>query len=590
MTSAVSGVGSYFFVADSSGDFAAVQECLSISCPSMSSETIDVTSLDSTSGYKETIGGFLDAGEVQVEMNWIKGTGQTRIRDYLSSKTSAAYKIFVNAGGAWSFNGIVTGWNLTFGADEAIKASATIKVTGAATWVSANNRNLLIIGDSYAQRTTSPTDPWYAQYLNYANTITNVGIGGAKLATGGSPIKDEVAGYLATYDAGTVIINGGSNDIKGPLSAPPDTEAVKSAMAEIIDAVLSAGRECITLDIPPLGGYAFLNADISSPSYGTEKLAAITEYNSWLAAYSVAVGARHVSIFDILDDSGSIAAAYDLGDGLHANVAGCQAMAAAIDLALVKDDAVAHDANAPVALRGLPEPENLATADITAVQSLINAVGDEWDSVIECWWFKTASLANAYAGLKGTYTATVAAGTPSVEGDGMLLEAGEYLDLGFDQDDIPLNHSVGFMFGAVTTTASNLYAYGGGDNFGSINSPITSSLDFRQHASQGFKVRGHSNGSYTIASKDFSDAVDQVVESRAVSGANLYLEVYENGTLIGTSPTVAVDQRTSRDVYLNANNLDSGVDSGNSAHWVCFFITDGTTTPSTWNTAVKGAA
>ena len=62
-TSAISGVGTTLYRSTTSGGtFAAVAEIPSISGPNMTRDTIDVTDLDSTGGYREFIAGFRDGG------------------------------------------------------------------------------------------------------------------------------------------------------------------------------------------------------------------------------------------------------------------------------------------------------------------------------------------------------------------------------------------------------------------------------------------------------------------------------------------------------------------------------------------------
>jgi predicted secreted protein len=97
-SAAISGVGTHFqrATADTSDPtFASIAEVNSISGPSLSRDTIDVTSLDSTSGYREFIGGFRDGGEVSLEMNFTKD-GFTDMKTDFESASLWDYRICGN--------------------------------------------------------------------------------------------------------------------------------------------------------------------------------------------------------------------------------------------------------------------------------------------------------------------------------------------------------------------------------------------------------------------------------------------------------------------------------------------------------------
>ena len=74
VSNAIAGVGSQFLRErdNSSGTFLAIAEVGSITGPNLSRASIDVTSLDSTGGYREFIGSFRDGGELTFEMNFTR--------------------------------------------------------------------------------------------------------------------------------------------------------------------------------------------------------------------------------------------------------------------------------------------------------------------------------------------------------------------------------------------------------------------------------------------------------------------------------------------------------------------------------------
>ena len=79
VSNAFSGVGTIFKNGDGSSNegFAAIAEINSIDGPNKTKSTIDVTSLDSTGGYREFISSFRDAGQVVLNMNFTRDRTST---------------------------------------------------------------------------------------------------------------------------------------------------------------------------------------------------------------------------------------------------------------------------------------------------------------------------------------------------------------------------------------------------------------------------------------------------------------------------------------------------------------------------------
>lgn len=137
MGSIKAGVGTTVKIGTSSGSATAIAKLLTIGGPSISAESVEVTSLDSTGGYKEWISGLRQGGEVQLDLYWQKGnTAQQLIRDALDAGTRLwmyiewptspldGVQFYCNVG---SF-----GANTT--ANEGIKASVGITLDGPPTW------------------------------------------------------------------------------------------------------------------------------------------------------------------------------------------------------------------------------------------------------------------------------------------------------------------------------------------------------------------------------------------------------------------------------------------------------------------------
>jgi|AntDeeMinimDraft_5_1070356.scaffolds.fasta_scaffold30328_2 predicted secreted protein len=136
-SNAIAGVGTIFHRWDvtvdslggETGTWEKIAEITNISGPDKSRETIDVTSLDSTDGYREFIGSFRDAGSVSLSMNFTRTTYETMNDDY-ESESRQYYEIVLPDGTSLEFEGLVTDLPLEVTTDDAISADATIKVSG----------------------------------------------------------------------------------------------------------------------------------------------------------------------------------------------------------------------------------------------------------------------------------------------------------------------------------------------------------------------------------------------------------------------------------------------------------------------------
>ena len=101
-----------------------------------SSETIDVTTLDSDGGYREFIPGFKSGGEVSLEGFLYLGSsgldnGQQLMDDLFESGDRADFVItFPKNTASWSFGGIVTSFETSVALEDAISFTAQITVSG----------------------------------------------------------------------------------------------------------------------------------------------------------------------------------------------------------------------------------------------------------------------------------------------------------------------------------------------------------------------------------------------------------------------------------------------------------------------------
>jgi predicted secreted protein len=130
MTNAVSSVGALLKKYTGTA-WVSVGEVINISGPTMSRETIDVTSLASTSGYREFIAGFRDPGTLTFTMNFTRSDYETMKTDF-ESDTEVDYEMILPDDDVttFEFSGLVTELPLNLDPGSQITCNITIKVTG----------------------------------------------------------------------------------------------------------------------------------------------------------------------------------------------------------------------------------------------------------------------------------------------------------------------------------------------------------------------------------------------------------------------------------------------------------------------------
>jgi len=129
-STAVSGVGTVFNRWSGSA-WVPQAEINSITGPGMSRDTIDVTSLDSTAGYREFITGFRNAGTVTLSMNFTRTTYEQMKNDF-EDDGAQNYQIDLpdDENTSLDFIGLVTELPLTIPPDDKITVDVTIQISG----------------------------------------------------------------------------------------------------------------------------------------------------------------------------------------------------------------------------------------------------------------------------------------------------------------------------------------------------------------------------------------------------------------------------------------------------------------------------
>ena len=131
-STAIAGVGTEFKRWDSVGanGWEAVAEINSITGPGMTRDTIDVTSLDSTGGYREFIPGFKNPGTVTLSMNMTQASVAQMLVDF-DSTDFQQYEIQLHQADVYlEFEGFVTEMPLTIPPDDKVTMDVTIQITG----------------------------------------------------------------------------------------------------------------------------------------------------------------------------------------------------------------------------------------------------------------------------------------------------------------------------------------------------------------------------------------------------------------------------------------------------------------------------
>jgi hypothetical protein len=111
-------------------DWKDIAEVYDLTPPNETTDVVDASSFDSRE--RQFIYGLTDPGEMSFEMNFVPGSASEGL--LLAAKASLVSTpfrmIFPNAA-AWSFNGLVTGYEPAVPNDDKMTATVTIKVTGA---------------------------------------------------------------------------------------------------------------------------------------------------------------------------------------------------------------------------------------------------------------------------------------------------------------------------------------------------------------------------------------------------------------------------------------------------------------------------
>lgn len=117
-------------MATPTASFTTIGNVTSVSGPEIERETYDVTAHDSTSGWREFIGGLKDGGEVSLDVNYDPRKHDVYVADF-EDTTPRDYKLtFPGTLGEWALKLILTGFAQEAPVDDKLAASLKFKVSG----------------------------------------------------------------------------------------------------------------------------------------------------------------------------------------------------------------------------------------------------------------------------------------------------------------------------------------------------------------------------------------------------------------------------------------------------------------------------
>lgn len=141
-TGALFAWGTLLKIDDGAGNYTTIAEVTTISGAELTLDILEATNHNtSTLGYKEKIGGLLDAGTVTFSINYIPTSGTHNVttgllRD-MKNRTLRNFKLVMSDSGAttWVLPALVQKFSPKFPVDNKISADVTLAISGVPTLV-----------------------------------------------------------------------------------------------------------------------------------------------------------------------------------------------------------------------------------------------------------------------------------------------------------------------------------------------------------------------------------------------------------------------------------------------------------------------
>ena len=132
-TQAAIGYTSIFELWDASAsppEFVTLGEVTSISPPQFTSDTIDVTHMQSPGRKREYILGLISPGEASIEMNFVPGSASDELLRAVQTSGVATPAIITYPNGVtWSFDALVSGYEVSVPVDDKMAVTVTMQIT-----------------------------------------------------------------------------------------------------------------------------------------------------------------------------------------------------------------------------------------------------------------------------------------------------------------------------------------------------------------------------------------------------------------------------------------------------------------------------
>lgn len=110
---------------------AAVAELLSVTGPTFAGETIDVTHMESTEGFREKIAGLVDAGQLELELQYTKAQYNT-IQALM--RQTIPFEVTLPDDSTFEGEGHITALGVAVPLDDKITQTVTLDITGKPTF------------------------------------------------------------------------------------------------------------------------------------------------------------------------------------------------------------------------------------------------------------------------------------------------------------------------------------------------------------------------------------------------------------------------------------------------------------------------
>jgi hypothetical protein len=139
MSIALNATGTLIKIGDGGGSevFTTIPEVMRVNLPDVKTDLNDVTSHDSSGGFREFLPGLKDGDQVVAEMNWKPSNlihKQIRVDAYAATRRNFKTILPDSADHVCAYQAYITGYPGQANVGEPLKNTMTLKVTGQPVW------------------------------------------------------------------------------------------------------------------------------------------------------------------------------------------------------------------------------------------------------------------------------------------------------------------------------------------------------------------------------------------------------------------------------------------------------------------------